>query len=229
MIGTHDSFTYLRARRRVMELFSGIWRTQRMTLAEQRAAGVGYVDVRVRRVLTRGALKGSHATGDFALKCSHTAATATAAEAGTTKVFSRNGTAGAWRLCHGLVDLDMERGSLGALLDELAGLRVRLILERGDSLEFEVLIPRLRERYPNLSFACIKKGWRVLLDRDMPIVDYTFTPWLSGLSFRQNICRLFDMIRRGEPMGIRRWARRYNPEITGELRTDKRVHFVDML
>lgn len=195
MIGTHDSFTYLRARRRVMELFSGLWRTQKLTLEEQRAAGVGYVDVRIRR----------------------------------TKVFSRNGTAGAWRLCHGLVDLDMERGSLGALLDELADLRVRLILERGDSLEFEVLIPRLRERYPNLSFACIKKGWRVLYDGGEELIDHTFTPWLSGLSFRQNIRRLQGMIRRGEPMSIRRWARRYNPEITGELRTDKRVHFVDML
>lgn len=195
MIGTHDSFTYLRARRRVMELFSGIWRTQRLTLEEQRAAGVGYVDVRIRR----------------------------------TKVLSRNGTAGAWRLCHGLVDLDMEWDSLGALLDELTGLRVRLILERGDSLEFEVLIPRLRERYPNLSFACIKKGWRVLYDGGEELIDHTFTPWLSGLSFRQNIRRLQGMIRRGEPMSIRRWARRYNPKITDELRADRRVHFVDML
>lgn len=166
-----------------------------MTLAEQRAAGVGYVDVRVRR----------------------------------TKVLSRNGRTWVWRLCHGLVDLDMERDSLGALLDELAGLRVRLILERGDSLEFEVLIPRLKEHYPNLSFACIKKGWRVLYDGGEELIDHTFTPWLSGLSFRQNIRRLFDMIRQGEPMSIRRWARRYNPEITDEIRTDKRVHFVDML
>lgn len=206
MIGTHDSFTYLRARRRVMELFSGIWRTQRLTLEEQRAAGVGYVDVRIRRtkVLSRN--------GNFALKCSH----ATKRERG-------------WRLCHGLVDLDMEWDSLGALLDELTGLRVRLILERGDSLEFEVLIPRLRERFPNLSFACIKKGWRVLYDGGEELIDHTFTPWLSGLNFRQNIRRLRDMIRRGEPMSIRRWARRYNPKITDELRADRRVHFVDML
>lgn len=53
MIGTHDSFTYLRGNG-FNELFSFLWRTQDLSITEQYDKGVRYFDVRVRRKHLRG-------------------------------------------------------------------------------------------------------------------------------------------------------------------------------
>ena len=49
MIGSHDSYTYLRARCPIVNLLKGTWRTQDKSLAEQWKAGVRFFDIRVFR------------------------------------------------------------------------------------------------------------------------------------------------------------------------------------
>lgn len=49
MIGTHDSYTYLKAKNKLLEKLSFLWRTQTISIAEQKALGVKYFDVRIRR------------------------------------------------------------------------------------------------------------------------------------------------------------------------------------
>ena len=75
--------------------------------------------------------------------------------------------------------------------------------------------------YHNLNFAAIKKGWKVLVNDTKELVDYTFLPFLSDLSFWQNI-------KRGKWMStIKKWAKSHNPEFTKDLINDIKVHFVD--
>ncbi len=134
---------------------------------------------------------------------------------------------GRWQVCHGLVDLRMSFSSLREILETYRDFKVRLILERGSSLEFETVMPRLAEEYPNLSFACVKHGWEVIINRDPEIRDYTFIPWLSGLSVHDNMSRLWNIIRSREPVSIASWARLYNPVVTEEMRNSEVVHFMD--
>ena len=88
---------------------------------------------------------------------------------------------------------------------------------------------RLAEQFPNVSFIGIKKGWKVLLNRDPLIVDKTFTPWLSGLTTWENEKRLWLMIRRGEPMTIKSHARRITEELDGCAIKEGAVLFMDMV
>ncbi len=133
-----------------------------------------------------------------------------------------------WRLCHGLVDFDMEFDSLRKLLNAYQDYQVRLILERGSSFEFETIAPRLSEDFPNLSFMGVKRGWKVLVNRDMRLVDYTFKPWLSGVSFMDNVKRLLRMILEHEPMTIYSWSRKYNGQVTDDMKKDPDIiYFMD--
>ena len=50
MVGSHDSFTYLPSRHKVLEVFSFMWRTQNKSIEEQIKTGVSFLDIRVRRV-----------------------------------------------------------------------------------------------------------------------------------------------------------------------------------
>lgn len=134
---------------------------------------------------------------------------------------------GRWQVCHGLVDMRMTFSSLREILETYRDFKVRLILERGSSLEFETVMPRLAEGYRNLSFACVKHGWKVIVNRDPEILDYTFIPWLSGLSVLNNMNRLWNMIWSKEPVSIASWARRYNPLVTEEMRNSEVVYFLD--
>ena len=148
-------------------------------------------------------------------------------------------TKGGWRLCHGLVDLNREFVRLDVLLEWVScmgynpNLRgepyIRLILERGDSGKFEQLAHRLAARFPNVSFIGIKKDWKVLLNRDPLIVDKTFTPWLSGLTAWENVKRLWRMLRNGEPMTIKSYARRITEELDGCAIKEGAVLFMDMV
>ena len=180
MIGTHDSYTFLPARKKLFEWFSFLWRTQVKSIAQQKEIGVTYFDVRVRR--------------------------------------DRD----VWRVCHGLVDFDLTFKSIGEIVNIFSVYKVRIILEREGSEDLfrkEVLesIPCLA-----LSFACIKNGWKVILDRDSHIFDYTYTPWLSGVSFWGNIKR-FNFF-----STIKRWAKKHNPVINDILKKDStNVYFMD--
>lgn len=129
-----------------------------------------------------------------------------------------------WRACHGLVDFNATFNKLDELLFYFAPYDVRLILERGSKEDEELFIQqikRLNIMYFNLNFAAIKKGWKVLVNDTKELIDYTFLPFLSDLSFWQNI-------KRGKwKSTIKKWAKSHNPKITEDLIKDDKVHFID--
>lgn len=64
MIGTHNSYTFLPARKRIFEWFSFLWRTQDKNIVEQKKIGVTYFDIRVRRT-EEGNWRVCHGIVDF--------------------------------------------------------------------------------------------------------------------------------------------------------------------
>ena len=184
MIGTHDSFTYLKAKNKIYELFSFLWRTQTKSIKEQKELGVKYLDVRV------------HKTKD-----------------------------NQWELCHGLVNFNKQYNTLYNLMEDLSDFKVRLILEKGtkaDEEVFKFIIYKLSYKYSNLVFSAIKKDWRILYNKDLILMDYTYIPFYSNLSFWQNIKRMnwFST--------IRKWSKKHNPTITQEMKDDVNiVYFMD--
>lgn len=184
MIGTHNSYTFLPARKKLFEWFSFLWRTQVKSIAQQKEIGVTYFDVRVRR------------DGNV------------------------------WRGCHGLVDFNKTFKSIEEIISTFNPYRVRILLEKGNYNDEILFIKELDKCLdcPNLSFSCIKRGWKVIIDRDPVIKDYTYTPWLSNLSFWENIKRgnFFPT--------IKRWARKHNPVINDTLKKDStNVYFMDYI
>lgn len=182
MIGTHDSYTYLPAKKKIFEWVSFTWRTQVKSIEEQKKEGVSYFDIRIRR------------DNDV------------------------------WRICHGLVDFDLTYKTIEEILARFSIYKVRIILERGDNEDlFRGEITKHVD-CPALSFACIKRNWKVLLDRDTNIIDYTYTPWLSDLSLWENIKR-FNFF-----STIKRWAKKHNPNITTKMKEDKKtIYFMDYI
>ena len=127
-----------------------------------------------------------------------------------------------WRVCHGLVDFDCTFESIEEIINMFLIYKVRIILERGDSEDLfrEEVLKNIK--YTALSFACIKSGWEVIFDRDPHIFDYTYIPWLSGVSFWDNIKR-FNFF-----STIKRWAKKHNPIINDTLKEDNiNVYFMD--
>ena len=129
-----------------------------------------------------------------------------------------------WRVCHGLVDFKITFDKLDNILFYFAPYDVRLILEKGNTKDEELFIQQIKKlniMYHNLNFAAIKKGWKVLVNDTKELVDYTFLPFLSNISFWQNI-------KRGKWMStIKKWAKSHNPIINKDLINDTKVHFVD--
>lgn len=179
MTGTHNSFTYLRAKSLILEKLSFIWRTQNKTIDEQLRLGVRYFDIRVRR--------------------------------------SKN----KWVLCHGLVDFKYSFYHLCEILILFRNDRVRIILERGGAKDLFIKEVHDISGYPELSFACIKRGWKVVLNKDPNIHDYTYKPWDSSKSFLENIKR-FNFF-----STIKKWAKKHNPVIDNTLVKSKDLHFMD--
>lgn len=127
-----------------------------------------------------------------------------------------------WRVCHGLVDFNYTFKSIEDIINMFSIYKVRIILERGDNEDLfrEEVLKNME--CPALSFACIKNGWEVIFDRDPHILDYTYTPWLSGVSFWDNIKR-FNFF-----STIKRWAKKHNPTISNTLKEDSiNVYFMD--
>lgn len=131
-----------------------------------------------------------------------------------------------WRVCHGLVDFDLTFSTLNEILDLYLGYKVRLILERGSKHHEQIFsdIIKIHENHPTLSFSCIKKGWKVLVDKDPQIVDYTYVPWHSGLSFFENL-KKFNFF-----STIKRWSKKHNPNINDAIIEDStKIYFIDYL
>lgn len=49
MIGSHDSYTFMRARNPIVNAFKGLWRTQDKSIEEQYKSGVRFFDIRLYR------------------------------------------------------------------------------------------------------------------------------------------------------------------------------------
>ena len=64
---------------------------------------------------------------------------------------------------------------------------------------------------------------RIIVDLANPhILDYTYTPWLSGVSFWDNIKR-FNFF-----STIKKWAKKHNPTISSTLKEDStNIYFMD--
>lgn len=132
---------------------------------------------------------------------------------------------GVWRICHGLVDFNLTFTTLSSIIHLFSNYKLRLILERGSLEDEELFLLEIEHNtYKDaLWFACIKKGWKVLLDRKPDILDYTYTPWLSGKSFWYNIKR-FNFF-----STIKKWAKKYNPKITEDMKQENVIYFMDYI
>lgn len=130
-----------------------------------------------------------------------------------------------WRVCHGIVDFMKTYNEIGEIIKEFRKYKVRLILERGTPME-EILFKRSCYQYyknSTISFIVIKKDWKILVNKDPQIVDYTYIPWYSNLSFFENIKRLNFF------STIKRWANGHNPKITPSLLKEPTIHFIDYI
>lgn len=204
MIASHDSLTFMKARFRVMEVFAFMWRTQKKSIEEQREAGVSHLDIRIRREAYSG------------LK-----PWATTKKRGNYR----------WRVCHGLVDFDLAFGSIAEIAEAFGDFSLRIILERGDAKDFdrEVKGFPFAETYRNIKFLGIKKGWKVLLNREVAGVDHCFTPFLSSCGLIGNLKRIWRMMREDPgQLSISGWARRH-PLPDGAAHDSGRLYFADMI
>lgn len=184
MIGTHDSYTFLKPKRRILEYFSFLWRTQVKNIREQKRVGVSYFDIRVRW---------------------------------DSKVNK-------WRVCHGYVDFNLCFDNLEEITSEFSLDRVRIILERGKSDDESKFKEEIRKclDYPSLSFAGLKKGWRVIINRDEPMEDFTYIPFYSDQSFWKNIKGMRWM------NTIKNYAKKNKPDITEKMIKDEdKIYFID--
>ena len=120
-------------------------------------------------------------------------------------------------------EIDLSEEDVNNILDTLN--QVRLILEKGTKADEEVfksIIYKISHQYSNLVFSAIKKNWKVLYNKDLILMDYTYIPFYSNLSFCQNIKRMnwFST--------IKKWARKHNPVITQDMKDDINVvYFMD--
>ena len=131
---------------------------------------------------------------------------------------------GKWRICHGKVDFNITYESLRDIVDLFSGYKLRLILERGtlwDEEDFKFWVRYLSQNSETISFAAIKDGWEVIIDKDIPTIDYCYVPWSSGQTLRYNI-KKFTL------STIKQWAKKHNPRFTYLISKDKStLYFMD--
>lgn len=63
MIGSHDSYTFMRARNPIVNAFKGLWRTQDKSIEEQYKSGVRFFDIRLYR--DRDKWRAAHGLAEF--------------------------------------------------------------------------------------------------------------------------------------------------------------------
>lgn len=147
------------------------------------------------------------------------------------KVSKKDSNKYCWRVCHGLVDFDVEFNRIEDILKTFKPYKVRIILERGSTEDEELFINEVKEvskNYENLWFSCIKKNWIVIVDLDPYIIDYSYTPILSGNTLWSNIKRIFNFIKSGN-YSIKKNAELNNPTINQELISCNQLHFMDYI
>ena len=126
---------------------------------------------------------------------------------------------GKYRVCHGLVNFNLVFDSLGDILDQFSTYKVRIILEKGNDWEesvFKFDVECYREN-PTLSFAGIKKNWKVLLNRDPELIDLSYSPFRNKKNFFKD---LFTNM-------IKKLSKKY--KITDEMEKSDTVYFKDFV
>ena len=194
MIATHNTYTYQKALNKLFEVFHCFWRCQDLTIKDQYERGVRYFDIRVHRKKDDN-----------------------------------------WGVCHGLVNVYGGFSDLKMLYQvvrlHFPGAMCRIILEKGSKKDEEIFrkeLDRLREEFKDFGeivHQCIiKKTWKVLYaGKDLKIVDYCYTPILSGKSLWYNITHF-------KLSTIKRWAKKHNPIITQKMKEDPdTVYFLDFM
>ena len=147
------------------------------------------------------------------------------------KVSKKDSNKYCWRVCHGLVDFDVEFNRIEDILKTFKPYKVRIILERGSNEDEELFMNEVKEvskNYENLWFSCIKKNWIVIVDLDPYIIDYSYTPFLSSNSLWSNTKRFFSLIKNGN-YSIKKNSELNNPTINQELISCNQLHFMDYI
>ena len=147
------------------------------------------------------------------------------------KVSKKDSNKYCWRVCHGLVDFDVEFNRIEDILKTFKPYKVRIILERGSNEDEELFINEVKEvskNYENLWCSCIKKNWIVIVDLDPYIIDYSYTPFLSSNSLWSNTKRFFSLIKNGN-YSIKKNSELNNPTINQELISCNQLHFMDYI
>ena len=147
------------------------------------------------------------------------------------KVSKKDSNKYCWRVCHGLVDFDVEFNRIEDILKTFKPYKVRIILERGSNEDEELFINEVKEvskNYENLWFSCIKKNWIIIVDLDPYIIDYSYTPFLSSNSLWSNTKRFFSLIKNGN-YSIKKNSELNNPTINQELISCNQLHFMDYI
>ena len=147
------------------------------------------------------------------------------------KVSKKDSNKYCWRVCHGLVDFNVEFNRIEDILKTFKPYKVRIILERGSNEDEELFINEVKEvskNYENLWFSCIKKNWIVIVDLDPYIIDYSYTPFLSSNSLWSNTKRFFSLIKNGN-YSIKKNSELNNPTINQELISCNQLHFMDYI
>ena len=147
------------------------------------------------------------------------------------KVSKKDSNKYCWRVCHGLVDFDVEFNRIEDILKTFKPYKVRIILERGSNEDEELFINEVKEvskNYENLWFSCIKKNLIVIVDLDPYIIDYSYTPFLSSNSLWSNTKRFFSLIKNGN-YSIKKNSELNNPTINQELISCNQLHFMDYI
>lgn len=128
-----------------------------------------------------------------------------------------------WQVCHGLVDINQTYKSIKEIIDyfKQRNIYIRIILERGPRDRFISEIRQYLDE-PILKFVSIKEDWTILHDDGSIYVEYYYKPWLSHLTFWQN---LWTVIK--HPYTLKSYAKKHNPEITDQLYSDSLIHFID--
>ncbi|MBD5204528.1 MAG: hypothetical protein HDS82_06660 [Bacteroidales bacterium] len=199
MIASHDSLTYLPARRRWLECLSFAWRTQGLSIAEQLEAGVRYFDVRVRWDKKTQSYRVCHGVVDFDRTFR------TIEEIIT--LFAPN-----------LVRIILERGDTSGFERDAE----RIAIQRASGLYGNLHLLAVKHPWRQLYRSSYVTDPETGTAIESPgTVDHTYVPWDTGKTIWENL-RAFKL------STIKAWARK-NPPQPCHLKDSETVHFFDWI
>lgn len=132
-----------------------------------------------------------------------------------------------WKLAHGLVVLD---ANLEDVLPKVGKKKpFRLILEKGDDLTeylFGALVERIKRYYPNLHYAVVKQGWKVLYENPSITFeggeDRSYVPFHSdGFKWKE----LWQFLKHFS--WPKRYAKQHNQWTDEEKKDKKNLYWLD--